>query len=142
MSPEGFVDVIVWVLVSAEAQKQEQNHQMSGVNVTVALWVMSTVGALHPSDTVGLTTDRKPKSIEQNHRYHLSLFHASFFLFKTRRIYITHNASWPLSDITGGILSDYVQLPLEPQKASYYFVFRYAVALPKLVELPFKFWEK
>ena len=35
--------------------------------------------------------------------------------------YITHNATSPLSDITGGNLSDYMQLPLEPQKALYCF---------------------
>ena len=34
---------------------------------------------------------------------------------------ITHNATLPLSDITGGNLSEYMQLPMEPQKALYYF---------------------
>lgn len=31
--------------------------------------------------------------------------------------YITHNATMPLSDIVGGDLSDYMQLPLETLKA-------------------------
>ena len=31
---------------------------------------------------------------------------------------ITHNAALPLSDITGGKLSDYLQLALEPQMAT------------------------
>ena len=35
--------------------------------------------------------------------------------------FITHNASQPPRDITSGNLSDYTQLPLEPQKAQYYF---------------------
>ena len=35
--------------------------------------------------------------------------------------YVTHNAAETLSDITGGNLSDYMQLPLEPQKALYCF---------------------
>ena len=43
---------------------------------------------------------------------------------------ITHNATWPPSDITLGNLSDYMQLPLEQQKALYY-CFTYAVVLPK-----------
>ena len=33
---------------------------------------------------------------------------------------ITHNSTQPESDITGGNLSDYMQLPLEPQKALYF----------------------
>ena len=45
--------------------------------------------------------------------------------------YITHNATLPLSDITGGNLSDYMQLPLEPQKALYCFFFIYAAVLTK-----------
>ena len=43
-------------------------------------------------------------------------------------VYITHNATQPLSDITGGNFSDYMQLPLEPQKAFYHFFWLYAVA--------------
>ena len=43
--------------------------------------------------------------------------------------YITHND--PLSDITGGNLSDHMLLPLEPQNTLYYFLFTYAVVLPK-----------
>lgn len=42
---------------------------------------------------------------------------------------ITHNAIWPLGEITGGYLSDYIQLPLEPPKASYYNVFTSAAVL-------------
>ena len=34
--------------------------------------------------------------------------------------YITHNATEPLSD-TAGNSSEYMQLPLEPQKTLYYF---------------------
>ena len=37
--------------------------------------------------------------------------------------YITHNATCPLNDITGGTLWDYMQLLLEPQKALRYFFF-------------------
>ena len=37
-------------------------------------------------------------------------------------VFITHNATELVSDFTGGDLSDYVQLPLEPQNASYNFV--------------------
>lgn len=33
--------------------------------------------------------------------------------------YITHNASYPLGDITEGNSSDNMQLPLEPHKALY-----------------------
>ena len=33
--------------------------------------------------------------------------------------YVTHNATKLLSDIPGGSFSDYMQLPLEPQKALY-----------------------
>lgn len=36
-------------------------------------------------------------------------------------IWFTHNATEPWSDITGGNLSHYLQLPLEPFKALYYF---------------------
>ena len=42
--------------------------------------------------------------------------------FSKPAAYVTHNATWPISDITGGNLSDYMQLPLEPQKALYYFL--------------------
>ena len=35
--------------------------------------------------------------------------------------YITHNAIWSLNDITGSNVSDYMQLPLEPQKSLYNF---------------------
>ena len=34
-------------------------------------------------------------------------------------VYITQNATWPLSDITVGNIPDYMQLPLEPQKTVY-----------------------
>ena len=40
---------------------------------------------------------------------------------------LSQEVEWHL---TGGKLSDYMQLPLEPQKAHYYF-FTYAVVLPK-----------
>ena len=43
---------------------------------------------------------------------------------------ITHNATVPLSDITGGNLSDDVQLPLEPLKGFYKF-FTDVLRLPK-----------
>ena len=36
-------------------------------------------------------------------------------------VYITHNAAWLLSDITWGSLSDYMQLPLDPEKALHNF---------------------
>ena len=48
------------------------------------------------------------------------LFHLFLFLFKPGA-YITHNATYQLNDITGGNLSDYMQIPLEPQQASHYF---------------------
>lgn len=35
---------------------------------------------------------------------------------------IAHNATLLLSDITGGNSQDHMQLPLEPQKALYYFI--------------------
>ena len=41
-----------------------------------------------------------------------------------------HNASGPLSDVTGGSLLDYTQLPMEPQKA-YMLLFTRVVVLPK-----------
>lgn len=44
--------------------------------------------------------------------------------------YMTHNAAWPLSDITGGNSPDYMQRLLGPQKALYDFL-PYAVVLPK-----------
>ena len=42
----------------------------------------------------------------------------SLFITHGNDAYITHNAPEPLSDITGGNLPDYVQLPLEPLKTS------------------------
>ena len=36
---------------------------------------------------------------------------------------ITHNATWPLNDNNGGNLSDYMQLPLEPQNVLYNFFY-------------------
>ena len=47
------------------------------------------------------------------------------FFFKPGA-YITHNATYPLSEITWGNSLGYMQLPLEPQKALYlalYFFF-------------------
>ena len=57
-------------------------------------------------------------------------------------VYITHCGPWPLSDITGGNLSGYIQLPLEPHKASYHF-FTYAAVLPKTCKntLMYTIWE-
>lgn len=54
-------------------------------------------------------------------------FHTFFFLFKPATS-ITHNATYPLSDVIRGNLSDNIQLPLGPQKSLYNF-FTYAVAL-------------
>ena len=42
--------------------------------------------------------------------------------FSKPGVYITHNATDPLNDIPEGNLSDYIQHPLEPQKALYYFL--------------------
>lgn len=42
----------------------------------------------------------------------------------------THNATQPLKDFTGGNISDYKQLHLEPQKALYY-PFHVYILLPK-----------
>ena len=53
--------------------------------------------------------------------------------------YITHNAIQPLSDITGGNLSDYMQRSLEPQKTLYHF-FTYSVELTKTCK--HTFWVK
>ena len=39
-----------------------------------------------------------------------------FFPLKKPGVYITHNASLPLSDIKGGTLSVYMQRPLKPHK--------------------------
>ena len=55
------------------------------------------------------------RKTEQSHWYHLFA-------------YITHSAIQSLSDITGGSMSNYIQLPMEPQKALYYL-------LPFLMEL-------
>ena len=62
--------------------------------------------------------------------------------------YSTHNAAWPMRDMTWGSLSDYMKLPLVPQKASYYLVTQAVVISKtcthtcitgvKLVELRFK----
>ena len=41
--------------------------------------------------------------------------------FSKHGAYTTHKFK-PMSDTTGGILSDHVQLPLEPQKALHYFI--------------------
>ena len=40
--------------------------------------------------------------------------------FSEHGAYITHNATLLLGDITVGNISDYIQPPLEPQKALYY----------------------
>ena len=45
--------------------------------------------------------------------------HTFFFPLGT---FITHNATSLLSDITRGTSSDYMQLPLEPQKVLNYFL--------------------
>lgn len=45
--------------------------------------------------------------------------------------YITHKATLQLDDITWGSLSDNIQLALEPQLVSYFFISTYAVILPK-----------
>lgn len=58
------------------------------------------------------------------------LIHTFFFLFMNLVPYITHNAAWLLSDITGGNSPDYMQRLLGPQKALYDFL-PYAVVLPK-----------
>ena len=47
--------------------------------------------------------------------------------------YITHNAAKPWNDITGGNLSDYMQLPLEQTKdfmLLFFFFLTYSVVLP------------
>ena len=54
--------------------------------------------------------------------------------FSRPAAYINHNASSPLSDITGGSLSDYMQLPLEPQKTIILLFFPHAVELPKICQ--------
>ena len=41
--------------------------------------------------------------------------------FQKTGAYMTHSATWPMIDITECWLSDYMQLPLEPQKAVYHF---------------------
>ena len=41
--------------------------------------------------------------------------------FQNPRVYITHNSTQLMGDITGGHLSDDMQLHLEPQKTSYCF---------------------
>ena len=58
--------------------------------------------------------------------------------------YITHKASYPLSDIIGGDLSDDMQLPLKPQKALHYIFFTYSVLLPKTCEHSHndEYWEE
>ena len=81
-------------------------------SLTAVYW-----SAMHSDNTVGHIVDiletKWSKSMQQNQRYHA---------------YITHNATWPLSDITRGNLSDYMQLHLEPQEVLSY-LFRYAVVL-------------
>ena len=66
-------------------------------------------------------------------KHHLSIYCIDFLhlligvqcrpvdCFSKPGAYITHNATKSLSDITGGNLSDYMQAPLEPQKALYHF---------------------
>ena len=52
-------------------------------------------------------------------------------LFSKPDAYINHNAPQSLSEITGGTLSDYKQLPLEPQKGFILLFFTNAQVLPK-----------
>ena len=47
-------------------------------------------------------------------------------LFLKPSSYITHNVSGPMSDITGGSLSDDMLLLLEPEKALYFFFHIYS----------------
>ena len=58
--------------------------------------------------------------MQQNQKY--TCFYSSHYSsFSKPGAYITHNAIKPESDITGDNLTDYMQLPPEPQKALYYF---------------------
>ena len=51
---------------------------------------------------------------------------------------ITYSATQPLNDITGGDLSDYMQLSLEPQRGLHHFsTFFYGVVLPKTCQHTF-----
>ena len=72
---------------------------------------------LHSYNTAGLIMgslkNKCSKSVEQNH---IALFNAHILLCFA---YITHSATQLLCDITGGNLSNYLQLLLEPQKAIY-----------------------
>ena len=43
---------------------------------------------------------------------------------------ITHNATYPPSDLSGGNLLDYMQPPLEPQNTLYYFFHMYRSSPP------------
>ena len=64
-------------------------------------------------------------------------FWGFFFFFLSNRVivepqplllktYITHNATQQRNDTTGGYLLDYMQLPLEPQKALYCFFHKFS----------------
>ena len=83
--------------------------------------------------STGLTLD------QENQRFHLSdSTHASSL--KKHGVFDTHNAAQPLSNVTGGNFSDYVQLPLEPQMA-FVLLFSHMQSCVKLAELPFKLLE-
>ena len=58
------------------------------------------------------------------HKYiqHLRVHARPVDCFSKAGAYITQNATSPLGDITGGNVSGYVQLSLEPQNALYYFL--------------------
>ena len=84
--------------------------------------------------------------MRKTQRRHLFLNSSDSSSLSKHAAYITQNATQPLSDVTGGNLSDYMLLPLEPQTDLYYFFSpTYTVVLiktcecVKLLELPFKF---
>ena len=69
-------------------------------------------------------------------RYHLFLIlHIPLPFLKPANNYITHNATQLLSDITGGNVLDYIQLPLKTQNAVFYYSLppTYAGVLIKII---------
>lgn len=61
------------------------------------------------------------KSVLQAKKSSIKHFVSSF---SKPAAYVTHNATWPMSDITRGNVSNCMRLPLVPQKALYYFPYK------------------
>ena len=83
--------------------------------------IVDTVGKAVHCSCMALAMYSLKTNYQNSHRHHL--LHSTPFSYSSKPgDLITHNAFYPLSDITEVNLSDYMQLPLEPQKTSYYFL--------------------